>query len=243
MLRATNREQVRQIRVLVSLPNDIKAERDLLDSVVEDINRNIAEPGSFVLQLFKGESNAVQTPQDIIDSQLPDCDIYLGILRTHFGTPTANYGSGTEQEFRAALERFDSQGKPWISFYFYSGPVQLRSREEREQYDKVCEFRDELEQKGVVGRYKKIRGSRDAFVEQVKTNLSKLVQQFIDEREKTDPPKEEVAPSAPPPSAVESTLAVQSAHAVLCQNSTQGEETAAQDERHSRDEIDRGQPG
>ena len=64
MLRATNREQVRQIRVLVSLPNDIKAERDLLDRVVEDINRNIAEPGSFVFQLFKGESNAVQTPQD-----------------------------------------------------------------------------------------------------------------------------------------------------------------------------------
>jgi hypothetical protein len=55
-----------------------------------------------------------------------------------------------------------------------------------EQYDKVCEFRDELEQKGVgvLGRYKKLRGSRDAFVEQVKTNLSKLVQQFIDEREK-----------------------------------------------------------
>ena len=216
MLRATNREQVRQIRVLVSLPNDIKAERDLLDRVVEDINRNIAEPGSFVFQLFKGESNAVQTPQDSIDSQLPDCDIYLGILRTHFGTLTANYGSGTEQEFRAALERFDSEGKPWISFYFYSGPVQLRSREEREQYDKVCEFRDELEQKslGVVGRYKKLRGSRDAFVEQVKTNLSKLAQQFIDELEKTDPPKEEFAQGAPPPSAVESTLTVQGARAV-----------------------------
>ena len=91
-----------------------------------------------------------QTSQGAIDSQVPDCDIYLGILRTHFGTPTGNYGSGTEQEFRAALERFDSQGKPWVSFYFYSGPVQLQSREEREQYDKVCEFREELERKSRV---------------------------------------------------------------------------------------------
>ena len=218
MLQATNRDQVRRIRVFVSSPNDVKAERDLLDGVVEDINRNMAEPGSFALQLFKWERNAVpqvdQRRQRVIDSQLPDCDIYLGILRTRFGTPTANYGSGTEQEFRAALERFDSQGKPWISFYFYSGPVQLRSREEREQYDKVCEFRDELGQKGVVGRYKKLRGNRDAFVEQVRTTLIKLVQQFIDEREKTDQPKEEVAPGAPPPSAVESTVAVQGAHTV-----------------------------
>ena len=193
MLKATNREQVRRIRVFVSSPNDIKAERDLLDGVVEDINRTIGEAGSFVLQLFKWERNVVpqidQTPQGVIDSQMPDCDIYLGILRARFGTPTANYGSGTEQEFRAALERFNSEGKPWISFYFYSGPVQLRSREEREQYDKVCEFRDELERKGVVGRYKKIRGSRDAFVDQVRTTLINLVQQFIGEPEKTDQPQ------------------------------------------------------
>jgi hypothetical protein len=77
MLRATNREQVRQIRVLVSSPNDIKAERDLLEGVVEDINRNIAEPGSFVLQLFKGEQRRPNAT-GVIDSQLSDCDIYLG---------------------------------------------------------------------------------------------------------------------------------------------------------------------
>ena|GEM_PF-2896818 len=218
MLRATNREQVRRIRVFVSSPNDIKAERELLEGVVEDINRTIGEARSAVVQLFKWERNAPPqidpTPQRVIDCQPPDCDIYLGILRTHFGTPTANYGSGTEQEFRAALERFSSQGKPWISFYFYNGPVELRSREEREQYDKVCEFRDELEQKGMVGRYKKIRGSRDAFVEQVRTNLSKLVQQFIDEREKMDQPTEEIAPGAPPPSAGDSTAAIQSSRAM-----------------------------
>ena len=136
MLRATNREQVRQIRVLVSLPNDIKAERDLLDRVVEDINRNIAEPGSFVFQLFKGRATLSKRHRIVSIASCPTATSYSRDLRTHFGTPTANYGSGTEQEFRAALERFDSEGKPWISFYFYSGPVQLRSREEREQYDK-----------------------------------------------------------------------------------------------------------
>jgi ubiquinone/menaquinone biosynthesis C-methylase UbiE len=210
MLRATDREQVRRIRVFVSSPNDVRAERDLLDGVVDEINRTMGDARSFVLQLFKWERNVIpqidQTPQGVIDNQMPDCDVYLGILRTRFGTPTGNYGSGTEQEFRAALERFNSQGKPWISFYFYNGPVELRSREEREQYDKVCEFRDELERKGVVGRYKKTRGSRDAFVEQVRTNLIKLVQQFTDESEKAGQLEHKAAQGGCSPAVVESTM-------------------------------------
>ena len=213
MLKATNRDHVQRIRVFVSSPNDAKAERELLDGVVEEINRTIGETNSFVLQLFKWERNVIpqidQTPQGVIDNQMPDCDVYLGVLRTRFGTPTGNYGSGTEQEFRAALERFNSQGKPWISFYFYSGPVQLRSREEREQYDKVCDFRDELERKGVVGRYKKTRGNQDAFLEQVRTNLIKLIPQLLGEAERADQLKNEVTQGAPPPSVVESTIAVQ----------------------------------
>jgi ubiquinone/menaquinone biosynthesis C-methylase UbiE len=211
MLRATNREQVRRIRVFVSSPNDVKAERNLLDGVVDEINQTMGDAGSFVVQLFKWERSVIaqvdQTSQGAIDNQVPDCDIYLGILRTRFGTPTGNYGSGTEQEFRAMLERFDSQGKPWVSFYFYNGPVALKSREEREQYDRVCEFREELERKGVFsGRYKKNRGSRDAFVEQVRTNMKKLVQQFAAEIEKADQLQDEVAQAAPSPAGVESTM-------------------------------------
>ena len=70
----------------------LKAERDLLDGVVEEINRTIGETNSFVLQLFKWERNVIpqidQTPQGVIDNQMPDCDVYLGVLRTRFGTPT-----------------------------------------------------------------------------------------------------------------------------------------------------------
>ena len=212
MLKATNHDSVRRIRVFVSSPNDVKAERDSLDGVVEDINRTIGETNSFVLQLFKWERNVIphidQTPQGVIDSQMPVCDVYLGILRTRFGTPSGNYGSGTEQEFRAAFESFTRQGKPWISFYFYSGPVQLRSREEREQYDKVCEFRDELEQKGVVGRYKKVRGSRDAFIDQVRVNLITLSGRLVDIPKNADQLKDAVTQGAPPLSGTQSTIAV-----------------------------------
>jgi ubiquinone/menaquinone biosynthesis C-methylase UbiE len=205
MLTATSQENVRLIRVFVSSPNDVKAEREALDEVVEDINRTIGETNGFLLQLFKWERNVIpqidQTPQEVIDSQTPDCDVYLGILRTRFGTPTATYGSGTEQEFRAALEQYNARGRPWVSFYFYSGPVQLRGSEEREQYDRVCDFREELERKGIIGRYGKIRGRREGFREQVRDHLIKLVDKLIpDASKEADKLKEVVTHGAPPPS-------------------------------------------
>ena len=218
MLKATNQEHVRRIRVFVSSPNDVKGERESLDGVVEDINRTDGETKAFVLQLFKWERNVIpqidQTPQEVIDSQMPDCDVYLGILRTRFGTPTGTYGSGTEQEFRAALERFNTHGRPWVSFYFYSGPVQLKSREELEQYDKVCKFREELEKKGIIGKYGKIRGRRDGFREQVRNHLVKLVDQLIDEPQKAEDLKDDAIEGALAQPAVAATLANQAAHVV-----------------------------
>ena len=213
MKNVTTDTRFRRITVFVSSPSDVQPERKLLDEIVEEINQTIGESSSFLVKLFKWEKDVVpkiaQTPQGVIDSQMPDCDVYLGILHARFGTPTGNYGSGTEQEFRAALERFNQQGKPWISFYFNDGPVQLRTREEREQYNKVCDFREELERKGVVGCYKEIRGDRDAFFEQVGRNLTKIGQQLIKESGEADKLKDDVCHGAPPPCAHDSTIAVQ----------------------------------
>jgi ubiquinone/menaquinone biosynthesis C-methylase UbiE len=208
----------RKITVFVSSPSDVETERKLLDEVVEEINQTIGEKSSFLLKLFKWEEDVVpqiaQRPQGVIDSQMPDYDLYLGIFSTRFGTPTDSYGSGTEQEFRTALDRFNREGKPWISFYFNNGPVQLRTREEREQYNKVCDFREELERQGVVGSYKEIRGSRDAFFEQVRRNLTKIVQRINEKSEKEESEranqlKDEVTLGAPPPSALDSATVVQ----------------------------------
>src|SRR5262245_10398208 len=213
MANSTTDVRLRKVTVFISSPGDVQAERDLLDEVVEEVNQTIGEKSSILLKLFKWENDVVpqiaQNPQGVIDSQMPDCDLYLGILSTRFGTPTGNYGSGTEQEFRDAFERFNREGKPWISFYFNNGPVQLRTREEREQYNKVCDFREELERKGVVGTYKEIRGSRDAFFEQVRRNLTKIVDRINEESEKANKLKDKVTQGAPPPSALNSATVIQ----------------------------------
>jgi ubiquinone/menaquinone biosynthesis C-methylase UbiE len=205
MSTATRQEHIRLIRVFVSSPNDVSKEREALDDVVEDINRADGQTKKFVVQLFKWEKNVIpqidETPQGVVDRQTPDCDVYLGILRTRFGTPAGTYGSGTEQEFRAALQSFNTRRRPWVSFYFYNGPVQLRTGEEREQYNKVCVFRDELERKGIIGLYDKIGGNRDGFRAQVRHHLIKLADNIIAESSsQADELKQAVTHGAQPPS-------------------------------------------
>jgi hypothetical protein len=53
----------------------------------------------------------------VVDDQTPAYGIYLGIMSKRFGTPSGPYGSGTEKEFRDALERWGKTGAPWILFY------------------------------------------------------------------------------------------------------------------------------
>ena len=117
---------VRLIRVFVSSPSDVAEERKILDEVVHRIN---ATDGLYLgvrLETWKWEENAVPQigppPQEGIDRQLPQYDIYLGIMSARFGTPTDGCGSGTEKEFRDALELWKQAGSPWILFYFNDEP-------------------------------------------------------------------------------------------------------------------------
>jgi hypothetical protein len=55
MVKTTNPEIARCIRVFVSSLSDVATERKLLDQVVEDINQTDAHKNSFFLQLFKWE--------------------------------------------------------------------------------------------------------------------------------------------------------------------------------------------
>ncbi len=132
-------ETVRILRVFVSSPGDVAAERAVLDEVVESINRSDGRACGVRLELWKWEQDAVPQigpqPQAVIDAQTPAYDIYLGILAHRFGTTTGRYGSGTEKEFRDALKR-------WGSHRFALDPVlfqQGQGRSGRTGSGAVCQ--------------------------------------------------------------------------------------------------------
>ena len=152
---------VRSIRIFVSSPGDVSEERRELDNVVAFINSNDDGERCFRLELFRWEhdvaSQIVQDPQEVVDSQTPPYDIYLGIMSTRFGS------GGTGKEFHTAVQRRNDTGEPWISFYFNAEPKLTGDPDQADQYAKVCKFRRELESKGIVATYKGVRGNNDAF--------------------------------------------------------------------------------
>jgi hypothetical protein len=90
---------VRLIRIFVSSPKDVQAERDMLEKAVEQINRSDGTRLGVALRTFRWEKDVVPRigppPQEVVDRQTPPCDIYLGIMASRFGTKTSGFGSGT----------------------------------------------------------------------------------------------------------------------------------------------------
>ncbi|MFO0819020.1 MAG: SUMF1/EgtB/PvdO family nonheme iron enzyme [Pirellulales bacterium] len=170
---------VRIIRVFVSSPGDVQNEREVLSSVVEGINTTDGQYRGFRLELFRWEKNTAPLvgpkPQPAVDAQTPPYDIYLGIMSVRFGTPTDTADSGTEEEFNAALDKWQALGEPWIMFYFNDAPNPKEVRRQLAQYTKVCEFRETLEKQGLVAGYEEVEGGDSAFRTKVDLHLRKVV--------------------------------------------------------------------
>ena len=196
---------VRVFNVFVSSPGDVQAERDVLDHVVAGINDTDGRRDNFRLELFRWERKTVPQigpgPQPAVDAWTPSYDIYLGIMSTRFGTPTERAGSGTEDEFNAALAQWQMAGAPWIMFYFDVVPKAINDIAQHEQQGKVLAFRLRLEKLGLVAKYKKVEGGNKAFRTQVDLHLRKVAGRLV-ELARTPPAQATTTSSSSPSQAV-----------------------------------------
>jgi len=185
----------RILTVFVSSPGDVAEERAVLINVVDSINRIDGKPHGFRLELFQWEDDVVPQvgpgPQPTVDAQTPVYDIYVGIMSTRFGTPTDEYGSGTEKEFKDALKQWKQVGSPWITFYFDDAPSLSSKPDDAIQYVRVCQFREKLQSQGIVCGYTGVRGSDDSFYEKVYEHLRKIAHRLA-------PPDSDRTPPRPP---------------------------------------------
>jgi ubiquinone/menaquinone biosynthesis C-methylase UbiE/PAS domain-containing protein len=172
-------DQVTVLRVFVSSPGDLGEERDLLAEVVDQINQSDGMSRRVLLQLWRWEENGLRLigkePQQVVDDQLPRYDVYFGILGGRFGTPTRNFGSGTEKEFNDALERYEQGDLKWILFYFRTAVSPPRNQQELEQYGRVLQFKETISKLGLIREYGQVRGSKQAFVECAERDLRAIV--------------------------------------------------------------------
>lgn len=115
------------IQLFVSSPSDCCSERQAIGAVTEQLNtvsERLSEIKIDVIDWNDLYPGIDEYPQQVINRQLPDYDIYVGLWRERFGTQTPKAPSGTLEELDRALLRHKQTRRPWIMCYFWQNSQQ-----------------------------------------------------------------------------------------------------------------------
>lgn len=141
------------LKVLLSSPLDLKKERESFRDLILDVNRYLERICNIRFEPLSSESHTYPSvgsdAQDVINKELPNYDVYIGIIGKRIGSKTPRAKSGTIEEYqRAYKEYFSEPRSKKILFYFKIENIptdKINSKDIR----KVNEFRKQLEDKGV----------------------------------------------------------------------------------------------
>lgn len=134
--------------LLISCPSDVSEYVGMLEKEIIHFNNFYGRSNNVIVRTRHWSKDSYSEfgnhPQKLLNKQIVDSsDMALGVFWTRFGTPTENYGSGTEEE----IERMLSMGKQ-VFLYFLDKPVNL-SKIDPEQYKKIQAFMDTHKNEGI----------------------------------------------------------------------------------------------
>lgn len=170
-------------KVFIASPGDTNSEREICDKVFEEINNGLGEIYHFRIESLKWEKDvrpSIQNRdgQSIINDQIGnEYRIFIGIMNKKFGSPTTKAGSGTEEEFNNAFERYKKKGDLEVVFYFNDEPPKSMKELKPEELVKISNFKTKLSGLGIYGEYNSILD----FEEKLRKHLTKY---FISEFKK-----------------------------------------------------------
>lgn len=143
------------VRIFIASPSDVQKERKATDAVVDDLNNLIGDTYKIRLETKKWENNTYpaigEYPQGVINDQIGDYDIFVGIMKHKFGSPTQNAESGTEEEFNRAYDNYKNDGSCKNLMLFFN-KESLSQDANFEQFQKVLRFKQKLPSKGILYR-------------------------------------------------------------------------------------------
>lgn len=160
----------RTIRVFLASPGDVEEERRVFVDVIEMLSNR----SGYCFQSLGFENALASTgnrPQDIINSLVDQCDVFLAVFHRRWGQPssdTVGYTCYTEEEFERANRRFAITGAPEI-FCFFKNIDLISLADPGEQLARVLEFRRRIEESHQV-LYRTF-GTVAQFVAELETHL------------------------------------------------------------------------
>lgn len=150
-----------QIRVFVSCPGDVSDEKNIIKEICKSINLQLSIKNRGIIFEVLDFKDIVapwgNRSQEDINIRFSRYDIYIGLLWMRYGTPSgANdpitekpYGSGTEEEFRLAVEKF-KEGRKIGIYFFFKEPEKVTKLLETKELLKIQEFKAEIQESGWV---------------------------------------------------------------------------------------------
>lgn len=166
-------------RVFLASPGDVSLERNTLSRVVDEINLTTAPLVDSRLEAVRWETNSAPgagRPQQVINEQIGDYDVFVGIMWRRFGTPSGVAGSGTEEEFHIAYRRWEASKQLALMFYFCEVPFYPKTVDELDQMKRVLTFRHELEGKALTWSYDQHESFEAIIRKHLCMRLRKLVE-------------------------------------------------------------------
>lgn len=168
------------LQVFVASPSDVLDEREILESVIVELNRTWANTLGIRLDMVRWETATHPAigcdPQSVVNSQIGDeYDIFIGILWGRIGTQTPRSESGTVEEFERVYSRWKANPDAVeIMFYFKDAAIRPSETDGR-QIDQVLAFKQSLGEKG--GLYWTFDGAEN-FESLVRAHLSAVAQRW-----------------------------------------------------------------
>ncbi|WP_426064540.1 DUF4062 domain-containing protein [Flavobacterium sp. DSP2-3-1] len=149
-------ELISKYRIFLASPSDLSEERESINEVINELNLTYGNPNNIVLELLKWETNSAPAIsnnelQSIINKDIPTYDLFIGLLWMRFGTPTIEFGSGTEEEFNIAYKKFkENNNSLQILLYFKNASPKTLDAINPEQLGKIQNFKSSLGEKNVL---------------------------------------------------------------------------------------------
>lgn len=156
---------MKRVRIFIASPSDVQKERNMLNSLIDELNIITETCFGVYFDLAKWENAYPEMgrPQQIINTQLEveNCDIFIGVLWSRFGSDSGikEIGSGTEEEFSIAYDHWKKYQSPQIMFYRcvknFSAKVDTRQIQKVNNFFK--EFKFDSAHPGLYVEYQSIK--------------------------------------------------------------------------------------
>jgi hypothetical protein len=156
--------------VMIASPSDVLKERNIASEVVYYWNTLNSQKNRIVLLPICWETHSAplmgERAQEVINKLVTDkADLLVGIFWTRIGTKTGDFESGTIEE----IERHIENGKPAM-LYFSDAPVRLDSVD-KDQYEKLQDFKKRCLSKGLVETFDSIEDFRDKLKQHISLTI------------------------------------------------------------------------